>query len=325
MNAKRAAVLAITFAILIILYFFIENPAGRKKKKEPLDLFSGFQKDAVSSIIISSPEKGRVDLVKKPKGWQVTADNETFAADKKPIDKVLETVASMKIRSVVSRNPKNFEPFEVTEGKAIEVQMDDASQNTLAALHVGKSGPDIFSTYVSKKGSDQVVLVNAILKTVFEQDLKAWRNKTIFAFNKDDITEYKVEGNMILHVKQDDNSTWQVLAPETFTPKKGAVEDAVENFAELDAVDFGEDNQTKYRLDTPARTITATLKDGTAKVLYIGKDKNAFQHFVKAEGIDTIFVVEDYEIEAFCPGIDKLKEEEKKPDAPDNATDNQTE
>jgi len=316
MNFKRAAIFAITFFILFILYYLFENPFGSRKKEEPLNLIPGFDKAKAASILIKSPEKGELNLKKEDKTWKVLSDNKTYVADTSPVDKLLDTVEKMKAETIASKNPKNFDSFEVTDGKGIEVKIDDASRKNLAHLYVGKSGPDIFSTYIRAKDSNRVILISGILKNVFEKELKDWRDKTIFKFDKENITEYKVEGDMSLHLKKDEKNIWQVVAPEAFPAKKETVQETFSKFASLKAVDFPEGDLSEFQLDKPARKIIAFLKDGNKKTLLVGKEKNTFQHFVKAKDRDTVFVIENYNLETLCPAVDKLREEEKT----DNAT-----
>jgi len=42
--------------------------------------------------------------------------------------------------------------------------------------------------------AEQVVLASGMLKMAFDRELKDWRNKTIFALNQQDITDYEVKG-----------------------------------------------------------------------------------------------------------------------------------
>jgi hypothetical protein len=251
----------------------------------------------------------------------ISSDATTYLADAAAVDKLLEIVTGLKAETIVSKNPKNFDQYEVTDQKGLDVRLADSDNRSLASLYVGKSGPDIFSTYVRVKDSDKVVLVGSILKTAFEKELKDWRDKTIFKLNKDDIIEYKVDGDMKLHLKKDEKQSWQVLAPESFEAKKDAADDIMRKLAGLKAVDFAEGPLKEFQLDRPARTITASLKDGATATLLVGKEKNTFQHFVKPQDKEAIFVLENYNLESLCPALDKLKPEPpKEATKPDNAT-----
>jgi len=310
MNLKKISILIGTLAVLLALYYATETPRKVRQKQEPEKLIPGFDGQKVAAIVVQSPEKGTATLRNEQGVWHVTSpDVRTYRADAAALDKLLEIVTGLKAETVVSKNPKNFDQYEVTAAKGLDVRLADSDNRSLASLYVGKSGPDIFSTYVRVKDSDRVVLVGSILKTVFEKELKDWRDKTIFKLNKDDITEYKVDGTAKLHLKKDAAQAWQVLAPESFAPKKDAADDIMRKLAGLKAVDFAEGPLKDFQLDHPARIITAALKDGTTVALLVGKEKNTYQHFVKPQEAETIFVLEKFNLEGLCPALDKLKPE----------------
>jgi len=308
MNLKKISILLVVLAVLLGLYYATEAPRKSRQKQEPEKLIPGFERQQVATIVVQSPEKGTATLRNEQGVWQVSSpDARTYQADAAALDKLLEIVGGLKVETLVSKNPKNFDQYEVTAEKGLDVRLADSDNRSLARLYVGKSGPDIFSTYVRVQDSDRVVLVGSILKTVFEKELKDWRDKTIFKLNKDDIVAYAVDGTAKLHLKKDDTQSWQVLAPEVFAPKKEAVDDIMRKFASLKAVDFAEGQLKDFGLDRPERTITAVLKDGATVTLLVGKEKNTYQHFVKPQDVATIFVLENYNLEGLCPAPDKLK------------------
>ncbi len=309
MNAKKIAILAATFIILGMLYYILEDPAGKKEKKEPAAFVPGFDKASVALISITGPDKVTVSLKKDNDSWTLISGDSVYPANVKPIDKLFETLAGLKEDTIASRNPEKFGPYEVTEDKGIVVHLEDADGKAVADFIVGKNGPDIFSTYVRKKDSNQVVLSNGMLKNIFDKPLNDWRDKTIFKLSAVDIVDYKVGGDINLHM-QLDNGTWQLVVPAAVTPEKTAAEGAVKKFADLQAADFTADNDTKTGMDTPKRTVTATFKDGTTKTLLMGAEKNAFQHYVKVQGRNQTYILENHALETLSPTLDKLTAKE---------------
>lgn len=321
---KNAAVLAIVLAVLIGLYILVEQPFQSRRKTEPTALVPDFEKQKAQAIriTITSPAKGQVVLTKTDENaWTLNAQDKTFTADTAAVSNVLDTVAKLKADTIASRNQQNFDGFEVTEGKGTEVKIEDAENRSLAHFYVGKNGPDIFSTYLRLKDAQTVVLTNTLVKNVFEREIKDWRDKTILRLAQADITNYQVNGDMTLEMNKDDKGVWQVVKPEAFPAKKETAEKAVTGFAGLKAADFPEGKLSEFGLDKPKRTITAVLKDGARHTLLIGKEKNAYQYFVKTGSGNTVYVIEKYSLDALCPALDTLKEsppkEQKKSD---NAT-----
>jgi hypothetical protein len=195
----------------------------------------------------------------------------------------------------------------VDAANGVDVQIDDAAQKSLAHFVVGKSGPDLFSTYLRQADGQEVVLCGGMLKMAFDRELKEWRDKTVFSLNQQEITDYQVKGDLQYHLQKTAGGSWEVIAPEKFSPKKEVAEDCLKTIAALKAADFAEGRLQDFQLDKPVREITVTLKGGAARTLLVGKDKNAFQRFVKTADADTIYVLEIYNLEKLSPALAVLK------------------
>ena len=187
---------------------------------------------------------------------------------------------------------------------------------TLAHVYVGKNGPDIFSTYVRAEGADTVYLVDQILKNTYDRELKDWRDKTIVHMDAANITAYRVSGDTSLQLARTDNNTWTVTAPVVLADPSPAAARAVEQFSRLQAVDFAPDNATGYGLATPIRQIAAVSAEKTITLL-VGREKNAFQRYVRLRDQDQVYVIESYQLDSICPTITQLHTQ---PAAGDNAT-----
>ncbi|MCX5895203.1 MAG: DUF4340 domain-containing protein [Proteobacteria bacterium] len=304
MNFKKTLILAAVLCFLMLVFYLIESPLKNNKKQEYPLLFAEFDKGKAASVFLKTSGKGEFRLKKKPGGWVVEAQGKSYSADSASIDTLLDTLGKIRIEAVVSKNPNKYSVFEADSGKGTEVKIADASQNSVAHFYVGKSGPDLFSTYLRMEKSTEVVLSSGILKTVFDRDLKDWRNKTIFSLKQGDVIEYQVKGDAPLHFKKADSGTWEVIEPAKSPARKETVDDCLKTFCSLKTADFAEGQLQDMQLDKPVKEITATLKGGTTKTLLVGKDKNAFQKFVKAQDAETIFVLENYNMEKLSPSID---------------------
>ena len=308
MNFKKTIIFAAVLCFLLLISYLIESPLKNSKKQEQPLFISRFDKAAAAVIAIKSKDKGEVQLQKKPEGWIVVIGQKTYQADKAPINNLLDTVGKIKIETIASKNPKKYKELEVDQDKGVEVRIEDGAKKTLAHFYVGKSGPDLFSTYLRMADAEQVVLASGMLKMAFDRELKDWRNKTIFALNQQDITDYEVKGDKGFFLKKGEKDQWEILAPEQFSPKKETVEDCLKTVSSLNAADFVEGPLKDFQLDQPAQEILVTMKGGATRTLLLGKEKNAFQRFVKTPDADTIYVLENYNLEKLAPPLDKFKQ-----------------
>ena len=318
MHIKKAFILAAVLAALATLYFISERAAAKKEQKTEVALATGFEAPQAAAILITAPGKDAVALKKHGDAWKLTAGDRACGAETAAVTSLLAQVGNMKSATVASRNPKNFDSFEVSDGKAVDVKIEDAGGKVLAHVLLGKNGPDIFSTYVRAKDAGTVYLVPGLLKNMADRELKDWRDKTILKLSKDMIAQYTVAGDKNLQLSKDNRGSWQAVCDgRVFAVKKNVAELAIQSFAQLTAVDFVEANPKEAKLDKPQRTITAVLSDGTKEVLFVGGDKNAFQQFVKAGSQQQVFIVEKSEVESFSPSCEGLKQS-------DNGSDNAT-
>lgn len=307
MNFNKTIILAALLCFLLIVFYLIESPKKDAKKPEHPLFIAGFDRARAAAVFLKSKARGEISLQKKTEGWTITANKKTYAADPGPIDSLLDGVAKIRVEAVVSRNPEKYKTFEVDAESGVNVRIDDAAQKSLAHFVVGKSGPDLFSTYLRLADASQVVLASGMLKMAFDRELKEWRDKTIFSLNQQEITDYQVKGDVQYHMQKAANGSWEMVAPEKFLPKKEIVEDCLKTIAALKAADFAEGRLQDFQLDKPVREVTITLKGGTARTLLIGKDKNAFQRLVKTADTDTIYVLESYNLEKLSPALAVLK------------------
>jgi len=301
MSPKKVLIFALVFISLAAIYIFMETPNGKRDKKEqPGFLFEGFKMESAALVKVKSAEKGEFVLTRNEKSWTVKNNGKTYTAAADAVEKLLDAVTEMKIETVASKNAKNFDSFEVTEKNGIEISILDSSKSSMASLVIGKSGPDLFSTYIRNRASDQVILTTGMLKNDFGRDLNEWRDKKVYDFKSGDITEYIVTDNMTLHLKKE-NNRWQSVKPENLEIDQKKIKEITGNFADLETASFSYDNDTKCGFDKPSKTIKAIFSDNSKETLIIGKDKNAFQFYAKKKGGDTTYIIEKYNLDSICP------------------------
>lgn len=315
MKVRTTVILFGIFIILLVFVYFFEGPLSKrdqKKAKEVSALFPDFEKERVTKIVVKSSTK-KVSLEKKEEGWLIS-DADGFTADPQLVNSALDTIKSFTRDNIASKNPKKHDIFEVNQGKGVVVNISDADQKILAHFYIGKTGPNFFSTYLRKEGSNEVVLAEGSIKSTFDKSIKNWRDKNILTFTPDYITQLTLktpEEEIVL--KKDEEGDWQINKPENAKAKKEEVDSIVTTISSLKAIDFAEDyDLKKYQLDNPQITITAILEDKVEKSLLIGKKhEDKSQYYVKNQAKKTIFLVGKYQIDKMNKTFEDLKEEEK--------------
>ena len=318
MKARTTVILFGVFIILLVFVYLFEGPLSERKQKEEkggIALFPDFNKNKATKIAVKSTTQ-EVSLERKGKDWSIS-DTDGFTADPQLINDALDTVKNFNRENIASKNAGKQELFEVVSGKGVEITISDSGQKMLAHFYIGKTGPDFFSVYLRKEGSDEVLLTTGYIKAAFDKSVKDWRDKTIFSFSPDTITQLTLKTSQEeIVLKKDENGNWQITSPEQVKAKKEAVSDIGLTLASLKAIDFAENyNLDEHQLDKPRITITAILDEKAEKKLLIGKENEGqSQYYVKNQSKKTIFLVGKYQFDKFNKTFQDLKAEEKKID-----------
>lgn len=319
---RRLSLFALIFIVLAGLYWLLEGPGGKKSDREPHYLLRGFEPAHVERINISNSNSGTIVLQRADGGWQVTTEEKTFyAADSSAVQALLDSMAALKTNSIVSRNPDRHALYEVSPETGLHVKALNQEKQPLADLLIGKSGPNIFSTYVRAANSDAVYLVDGIMQNAAAKTRNEWRNKTIFSFNPDLVRNYAVSDDRDLALHKRD-AEWQT-GTDNATVDAGTIDRIVRAFASLSAADFAEGPLEDFGLAAPTRTITVALADNESVTLLFGKDANAFQQYAKTADADTIYIIEKHVLGMLCPTMEELKTPAPEEDSPTDPAETQ--
>jgi len=314
---RRLSLFAIIFIVMAGLYWFLEGPKIKDADQGPNHLLSNFSPADVHRINITSSDSDPIVLQKTDGEWQVeTGQGASYAADSSAIQELIESLTELKTNSMVSRKPDRHALYEVSPETGLQVETLDHKQRTLAEVLIGKSGPNIFSTYVRAADKNEVYLVDGILQNKISKTLNEWRDKRIFALDPNLITTFTVSGDQSLVLNKTDGK-W-LIGPEAAPANTATVEQAVQTLATLNAVDFADGTLAEYGFDQPLRTITAVFNDGKQATLLLGKDANAFQQYAKRADTDTLYIIEKHVVSMLCPTraeLNSAESEEKAPSA----------
>ena len=313
MKIKQLLVLIGVLVVLSLLVLILENPFGKseeqKKVEEATLLFPFFNKEnAVNIEIISAFGLTTTILVKQNDQWLVeTMDN--YPADQTAVKELLDKVAEMKTIQRASSNPEKQAVFQV-DSSGVEAKLTDASGNLLAHLFAGKTTPEIFNSYVRAADSNDVYIVQGNLKLTLDKGYRSWRDRAIFSFLKEDVTHLTIGSEEEeIELQIDAAGAWQMLKPIVSAADGTEVEVITELMSSLETDDFAEPKDlSEYGLDAPKMSVTATLKDGSARTLLIGVEESGV-YYVKREDKAQIFELNKRHVDKLIKTSTDLKSE----------------
>jgi hypothetical protein len=235
-----------------------------------------------------------------------------YPADSASIRTVLEKIVSMKKDELISTNPEKQSIFEVDSSSGILVETWDNSGKSYGQFRIGKSGPNWSSNYVRLIGSNSVYMVNGSIKHSFFTDLKRWRDKSIVKFEKTGTKGISIakKGEAPVILEKSD-TVWNMAAPHQNLAKKEKVEEIVNTLSNLKASDFESDtiSDTEAGLEDPQYLIVVSLNSGSRKIK-VGNKNDSNKYRVKAEGNETVFLVNESLVKKFDIDPEELKAEE---------------
>ena len=314
MKTKQLLILGCIFVVLAIVVLVFENPFGQseyeKKVETATPLFPDFNKEQVTKIEIIATD-GTTTLSKQEENW-IVASMDNYPADSEGVAELLTKVGEFKNTQRVSNNPEKQAEFEV-DSSGVEAKLMDANDKLLAHLFVGKTTPGFLSSYVRPADANDVYVAQGYLQSVFNKGTRTWKDRTIFDFNKGNVTALNISSpEETVELRLDTNGTWQMLKPEASAVNTTEVDNLITTLSGLKTDDFAEaqDDLAVYGLDIPQSTISAVLNDGTTATLHIGTEEEG-KLYVKRDDKETVFRL-------FKSNVDRLikKSETLKAEAP---------
>lgn len=310
MKTKQLLILGCVFVVLAIVVVIFENPFGQseyeKKVKTATPLFPDFNKEQVTKIEIIAT--GETTTLSKQEGAWVVASMDNYPADSEGVAELLTKVGEFKNTQRVSSNPEKQAEFEV-DSTGVEAKLMDANDKLLAHLFVGKITSGFLSSYVRAGDSNDVYVAQGNLQSVFNKGTRTWKDRTIFDFNKGNVTELNISSpEETVELRLDANGTWQMLKPEAAAANTTEVDNLLTTLSGLDTDDFAEagDDLAEYGLETPQSVISAVLNDGTTATLYIGKEEEG-KLYVKRDDKEAVFRLFKSNVDRLIKKSDTLK------------------
>jgi hypothetical protein len=266
----------------------------------------------VDAIEIEEAGKPRVALAKQDGAWRVVAPV-ADAADEKNVEQALKTLGEITWKNVVAESKDSHEKLQVRDGDVTKVTVKKG-ETVLLALWVGKTNK------VRVAGEDKVWDVGRLNRFALSRDLKLWRRREVFRFEKKDLQALRVE-------LRQESGAWHTLVvghaeeqppppppapegqlPPPLPPAKdvwtvqegqalvgGALDESVASgvtaaLSRLDVAEFADDvTPAAAGLDNPRARLTAVLASGDKKVLEIGGPATDTDTYVRVAGESRVF------------------------------------
>ena len=341
MKIKNLTTLAIVLIVIIGIIVVANQLQNRRPSEQSLAFLPQFSEATCAEMLVVEG-KDSAKIVKRARGWFVitkkgaavaasplaqpaaaTSSEEEYPADSAAVQTALDKLKSLKKDDLISQNPQKQAELEVDTAKGIHVEVFNDKGKSAGALYIGKSGANWDSHFIREKGSNDVYLAGGSVRNCFFGDKKRWEDKTVVKFDKSFVKNLRIarkDSGQVELVKTAPTPTdtsikegWQIVQPEKVKAKKDKVEDMLNTFSKLTAVDFETD--TAITADSmgftkPQLVVSATLQSGETKTVIMGKKKGTTgQYWTKnPDNTKAIFLVAEYNFNNLNQGLNALKD-----------------
>lgn len=315
MKSRRNLILLIVLIVFAGLILIVERPFNDKatqRKAQARQFFPGLDVHTVSQIQImrGGSDQAMVTITKRDDTWVILEGETEYPADQRQVTEAIDKLRQLKKVNLASRREDKHDIFEVTEARALAVTLLDSNDKETAHLFIGKPGPDFFSTYIRKAGSNEVYLSEEFLKGVYDREPRVWRDKTLFDFKPDDVHEVRIKagGQMVL-LSKDTRGNWHLEKPISSLADSKEVEQLLNILSALKASDYADGIPLEESgLDPPEIRVTVMLKDSGTKDLFISaQEEDAPHHYARVSDKKHLYTLHQSVVERLTPEVRDLE------------------
>ncbi|MEK6572680.1 MAG: DUF4340 domain-containing protein [Bacteroidota bacterium] len=204
--SSSTKILAGVFVLLAIAAYFL-LPSGKEREVSYKPAEVNLSIDSASIVKIDLQHPGKSVTIENISGkWTITSPIH-YAANSSTVAELISGLRKFKAGSLVSSNPEKQNLFQVdTTGSKITLT-DRSGKST--SLIVGKTGPSSSEVYFRLPDFKDVYLGEGLSTWVINQDLKDWRDKTIFSTTSDSIKQLAFNYRKKNLVLRRDSTTWK--------------------------------------------------------------------------------------------------------------------
>ncbi len=160
--------------------------------------------------------EGTVVLEKKDTAWRIQPQN--YLADSGKVNAMLENLEKLSLTVLVSES-KSWSRYDLESDKAIRVKAW-TGDGLKRDIQIGKPAPTFQHTFVRVGDEPEVYHAQQNLKTAFDQTTDKLRDKTVLAFNLEEVKEIAItrEGKQTVICKSEIEPPPAASAPADGTP-----------------------------------------------------------------------------------------------------------
>ncbi len=269
-------------AVGLGLYLWlVEMPAERKQSETETAAkkLVDFEEEDVQAFTLATPQ-GKIEVLREQDGRWVIRKPNVLEADAAAVDEFLHTLLLAQVSRVVDESGVDLAGYGL-DAPSLTVSFLLASGTQ--TIRLGDAGPLSATLYAMREGAPRVLLTTLSGRDVLMKNLREFRRKRVFQFNRHQVTRLKVatarETVVLYKEGHGDKEKWTIKSPAEAPADQPEVNSLLFGLQDLKAQDFLDDPKdrtaARARLGRPLATFTLRVgeTDRTLSLFIDPQDK----------------------------------------------------
>ncbi len=315
MRWKSTAVLALLFVGLAGFYYVYEirlAPEREKAERVKGRLWTVEPKDVEEVIFKRRAET--VHLKRAGEGWVLVSPVKA-TGDRGPVSDIVTNLVTAKADREIDPHPANLADFGL-DPPAAEVTVKVKGQAEPLVLLLGDKNPTGVWMYAKQNDKPAIFLLSEFVLRDATKPISDYRDKTILAFNRQDVTQLEItrRGQQFSVQRVEGPSRWNMVKPRALRADWDRLSDFIDKLQFTKVKEFVAEapkSLAPYGLDQPTQVTlwTGKEKDRIAKTLLLGRvDPTKKGVYAMRQGEPSVFLVGE-EIWSMLPkSVDDLRD-----------------
>ena len=210
---KTWGILAFVILAIVGLGLWDHKKTERESETSKDSKVFNFKSQEISGIEVTNPNSSefapKISLSKESSGWLITYP-ERFTADSAAVDMMLNLLSDLTYSKVAGSGVDRFEVFGVSDALARKIRLTK-SNGEMIDIWIGAKAPLGFSVYIRQSARpDEILVANQHVLSATGKNLDDFRDKTVFHFEKDQVTSINFGGIRLSKAEQ----KWTLISSE---------------------------------------------------------------------------------------------------------------
>ncbi|MCS6984222.1 MAG: DUF4340 domain-containing protein [Leptospiraceae bacterium] len=307
---NRNIVLLLVVVVLFIIGFLVNDPFllfEQSYGRSPL-LLKDVAEEDVRRIVVINKDERRV-FTRTSSGWLLEYGGNNYNADSKKIAENLKKLLDIRRYQKVSSSKDKFQELEVADDN-FHIILEGENSKVLARLQLGKAASNYTSTLVRRFGEDDVYSAKGSLRSDWNQEVDAYREKTLLLVARPNIKEVVISGKSSFKLAQLGETGWQLSYGKKDVPAdKNRVESFLNQLSELKGYRF-------YKEKSPplAYKVVLQLQGNLTKELSIYGPLKEGEYVASSTDNPFLLTISKYQVENYLTKPEEF--EQKNPGSP---------